>query len=177
MAQALEITITYERSPQTVTRFDGYFKLVPVRTVYDYKVLIDGWHRATFRNQAVFHQAGFYLEDRTGKHLASKFHMDPITRADFDEVVKRSLAELPTVAEAERWRMIVEAEKDNRAWDDQRERYRASIHRQMLSEALTQYLDNVSDIEEPSNYERDKLDAARKHLDQINAVIAAGAAS
>ena len=165
-------TITYERVPRTITRYVGG-KNVPSRTVYDYKVLIDGEHRATFTNNGRYGRAGFTLDNGTGEGLASKrYEFDPITRIDFDDVVREYLPKIATVAEIERVRAIIEAEKENIGFDETAARYKTAVHRHMLSDALTQYLDNVDDGSEPSEFERDKLAAARKMLDRINYEIA-----
>src|SRR5262245_31749459 len=170
-------TISYEGVPRMVMKFVGFAgHASPGRTVYDYKVLIDGEHRATFENDAVHYRTGFTLRNGTGESLGRKRHYWAITRADFDEVVRELLPKIATVAEIERVNTIAAAEKENAAWDEERACYNAEVRRQMLSEALTQYLDNAADDDEAlTAYERDKLAAARTMLDQIDAHIAAAA--
>jgi hypothetical protein len=166
-------TITYERVPQTVTRYDS-FKMVPVRTVYDYNVLIDGEWRATFKNNATWHSAGFRLSDRTGKSLDHDARLigQAIAKADFDKTVQMVLPKIATIAQIERHITMEAAEADNRKFDQEREAYKARIHREMLSEALSQYVENANHPEEQTDEERAKLAAAEAMLDKINAVIA-----
>lgn len=163
-------TITYGSDPISVTSW----RSKKSRTVYHYKVLIDGEHRATFQNGAVWSHQGFALKDATGGDInlpKTRFNgFYGIAKTDFDEVIKIALERnaIPTLAELDQWRLIVQAEKDNRAWDSEETRYRNEVHNEMLREALQRYVDTECPRygATPNKRLSDKIKAAQKLLDQ-----------
>lgn len=110
----------------------------------DFKVLINGEHRANFRSRARYSMKGYDYEAADGSaiHVARKHHfrLSDITKADFREIVELTLESIPTRAEIERSLLIDEANREHRKWQDDRSRNAAKLRRDVLREALGYYL-------------------------------------
>jgi len=161
-------TITYEPVPFSAHSFHSRKN----RSAYHYKVLIDGEWRATFDNRARWNHAGFDLTGRADektwisrkdKKYDGYRRTHGINRDEFDAAVTWALEHntIATLAEIERFQLITQAENDDRAWEADRERHRAQVHREMMQQALQQYIDNA-DGDFPEHVE-----AARVHLTRI----------
>jgi hypothetical protein len=122
-----EITITFERDVAPRER--------------DFKVLINGEHRANFRSRRRYSQAGYDLETAYGQScgLYDVRHIDSI-QANFETIIRKLLPKLPTVAQIERYRLQERAEQENRERDSQIAAHRAQVRREVLVAALVNYV-------------------------------------
>lgn len=121
-----EITITFERDVAPRER--------------DFKVLINGEHRANFRSRKRWGQAGYDLEGVDGFNCGAYDvrHIEPI-KANFEQIVRKLLSKIPTVAQIKRAAMIEEAWRENQWRKQQRDNHRAQVRRNVLREALSNY--------------------------------------
>src|SRR5262245_59949246 len=85
----------------------------------DFRVLVDGEHRATFRSNARWRRAGYDLKTADGENIPIVGAYRPIAKADFAEIVRKALAKnyIPTRAEIDRVEMIREAEREDAEHD------------------------------------------------------------
>jgi hypothetical protein len=122
-----EITITFERDVAPRER--------------DFKVLINGEHRANFRSRRRYSQAGYDLETAYGQSVGAYDvrHIDSI-KANFEHVIRKLLPKIPTVAQIERYRLQERAEHENRERDRALDNHRAQVRRTVLQAALANYL-------------------------------------
>jgi hypothetical protein len=143
-----EITITFERDVAPRER--------------DFKVLINGEHRANFRSRRRYSQAGYDLQTADGQECGAYDYryMDSV-KANFEEIVRKVLPKIPTLAQIERYRLQECAEKENRERDSQIAAHRAQVRRNVLREALSNY---------PSLGARDAehLEMAKRMLEEMS---------
>lgn len=107
----------------------------------DFKVLINGEHRATFRKR--FSRAGYHLEGADGSDIPHRRHLpSSVTQADFEVVVRTTIAagDMPTLAQIERSHLIHQAQVENRAWDQAKTARRTQVRREVLQVALNRYM-------------------------------------
>ena len=143
-----EITITFERDVAPRER--------------DFKVLINGEHRATFRSRKRYMQAGYDLQTPYGQDCGAYNvrYIDSV-KANFEEIVRKMLPTLPTVAQIERYRLQERAEQENRERDRERDNHRAQVRRDVLVAALVNYvLETMVDDEHKA--------MAQRMLDEVN---------
>ena len=122
-----EITITFERDVAPRER--------------DFKVLINGEHRATFRSRKRYMQAGYDLQTPYGQDCGTYDvrYLDSV-KANFEEIIRKMLPKIPTVAQIERYRMIEQAEQENRKHDSEIAAHRSLVRLEVLRAALVNYL-------------------------------------
>lgn len=127
----------------------------------DFKVLINGEHRAAFRSNAKYHMRGYDLDALDGKRITSSRRGGyKINQGDFEEVVRAHLKEIPTLAEIERAWMIDRAERENRQRDSEIADHKAEVRRKVLCSALEAWLAGCLSIND------EEEEAARKLLAQ-----------
>jgi hypothetical protein len=123
-----EITITFERDVAPRER--------------DFKVLINGEHRATFRSRRRFSQSGYDLHTPYGGDCGAYDlrHIESI-QANFETIVRKALPKIPTRAQIERVLLVEQAWKENHERDNQIAAHRAQVRREVLHSALKRYLE------------------------------------
>ena len=107
----------------------------------DFKVLINGEHRANFRSRRRFSQAGYDLEtaDHQSCGAYDYRYMDSV-KANFEEIIRKMLPKIPTVAQIERYRLQECAEKENRERDSKIAAHRSLVRVEVLEAALINYI-------------------------------------
>jgi hypothetical protein len=112
----------------------------------DFKVLIDGEHRASFRSRKRYSQIGYDFEAPDGKPIA-RGNFRGIVKADFDPIVRKCLAEIPSRTLIDRALMIEQAHKENRERDDAINKRKAEVREQVYRVAMARYLNNPASPE------------------------------
>ena len=123
-------------------------KIERAGTSRDFNVLIDGEHRATFESLKRWGRVGYDLKAVDGNdiYVSRPGHM-PITKADFEDVVRGALAStkggiyvIPTRAATDRVLLIREAEKENAERDRQIAERNRNLRREVTRVSLLRYL-------------------------------------
>lgn len=112
----------------------------------DFRVLIDGEHRATFHSRKRFHQIGYDLEGSDGKRIHTRYG-STLTKAEFRAIVEKHIAEIPTRAQIDRVLMIEQAHRENRERDDAISKHKSQVRNNVYDVAIARYLDNPASPE------------------------------
>jgi hypothetical protein len=115
----------------------------------DFRVLINGEHRATFRSRKRYRMIGYDLEAPDGKSIYSKqTHIGRnYFKPEFAESIRTLLPDIPTRAQIDRSLLIEHAHKENRERNEAIGRHRAQVRREILSVAVARYLDSPASQE------------------------------
>lgn len=107
----------------------------------DFKVLINGEHRATFHKRS--YGTGYYFRSADDSDIGGIGPVaSDIIQADFELIVRTAIAKgkVPTIAQIERAQLVEQAWEDNHAWDEAKSKHRALLRKQVLEMALENYL-------------------------------------
>jgi len=131
--------------------------------VSDYHVLINGEHRATFKNGMRYGNRTWDLRDPNGQDIHTRRGPDVYraTIGEFADIILMNLPEIPTRAQIERDALWAEAVKEDRQRTQAKQDHRRKVHLEMMEAALTQYIDNA-DGDFPEH-----IEAAEHYLAQI----------
>lgn len=114
----------------------------------NFKVIINGEHRATFHSNMTYGRKGYTLKALDqhspvkGAYAGNHWHI--ITKEDFSNVVRKSITEIPTVAQIERSLLIDKAEKENTQRNEKNAARQHQMKRALIAEGLSYLLKETS---------------------------------